>query len=76
MTKGIISGHRIDAVTKNLFIQADAAISPGNSGGPLLDRNGSVIGISVAKFTAKGSEGLGIFIPINDALQAVGMSLK
>jgi S1-C subfamily serine protease len=55
------------------YIQSDAAISPGNSGGPLVDRYGNVIGISVAKFSGRGSEGLGLFVPIRSALDSLGL---
>ena len=67
VTSGIVSGTRIMDGYK--WIQCDAAISPGNSGGPLLDDNGSVIGISTAGFQAQGSQvGLNLFIPIGEAL--------
>lgn len=70
VTSGIVSGlHRsiqIDAnnVIEDL-IQTDASINGGNSGGPLLNSNGDVIGINTAKI--KTAEGLGFAIPINDA---------
>ncbi len=48
------------------FIQTDAAINQGNSGGPLLDINGNVIGVNTAIFsTTGGSVGLGFAIPSN-----------
>lgn len=50
------------------LLQTDAAINPGNSGGPLVDANGTVIGIDTA--TAGNAEGLGFAIPI-DAAKAI-----
>ena len=48
VTRGIISGIRTAGLAT--FVQTDAAINQGNSGGPLLDRNGRVIGITTLKF--------------------------
>lgn len=49
VTKGIISAKR-----GQLWLQTDAAISPGNSGGPLLDRQGRVVGISCFMYRPEG----------------------
>ena len=49
------------------FIQTDAAINGGNSGGPLLDINGNVVGISTAKITDTQVEGMCFAIPISSA---------
>ena len=76
VTKGIVSAIRTDNASGLRYIQADAAISPGSSGGPLFDSTGAVVGISVAKFSGGGAEGLGLFIPISDALKAVGIILS
>jgi S1-C subfamily serine protease len=73
ITAGIISGKR--KIGDKSFIQADAPVSPGNSGGPLLDRYGNVLGISVAKIVSKGSEGLSLFIPINEAIEALNLKV-
>jgi putative serine protease PepD len=47
------------------FIQFSAPISPGNSGGPLVDATGQVVGVAVSKFIDFGAEGLGFAIPIS-----------
>ncbi|HJU64120.1 MAG TPA: trypsin-like peptidase domain-containing protein [Gemmatimonadaceae bacterium] len=47
------------------LIQTDAAISVGNSGGPLVDSQGRVIGINTAVFSGPGVAGLGFAVPIN-----------
>ena len=64
----------------NTYLQTDAAVNPGNSGGPLLNMAGEVIGITSAKTVtasydefgnAISAEGLGFAIPINDAMKIV-----
>ena len=54
--------------TINMF-QISAAINSGNSGGPVYNARGEVIGISTAKYSDTGVEGLGFAIPINDAVR-------
>lgn len=76
VTKGIVSAHRTDAASGMRFIQSDVAISPGNSGGPLFDSEGNVVGISVAKYSVGGAEGLGLFIPIGEALDSIGVTVS
>jgi len=70
VTMGIVSalGRTTNAAINEYenFIQTDAAINPGNSGGPLVDMNGSVIGINTAIFSRSGgNQGIGFAIPIN-----------
>ena len=55
----------------NGLIQTDAAISPGNSGGPLVDSRGRVIGINTAVLAGAGASGLGFAVPINLANDVV-----
>lgn len=54
----------------NMF-QTNAAINEGNSGGPVYDMNGEVVGIASAKYASGSVEGLGFCIPINDVLGMV-----
>ena len=51
VTKGIISAFRKDKINNLSYIQSDVAISPGNSGGPIFNKNRQVIGIYAAKFS-------------------------
>src|SRR4051812_38165911 len=53
------------------MMQTDAAINPGNSGGPLLDSQGSVIGINTAIYGATGNIGIGFALPIARAKSLV-----
>ena len=54
------------SVVTNSFIQTDAAINSGNSGGALLDMSGNLIGINSVKIATTGVEGMGYAIPISD----------
>ena len=59
------------------YIQGDVAVSPGNSGGPLLNTDGSVVGVTVAGFFPSGSQvGLNLFIPIASALEYLGLGVE
>jgi len=74
VTTGIISAldRTIRASERQVFsdfIQVDASINPGNSGGPLLNINGSLIGINTAIF--KEAQGIGFAIPIDKARRIV-----
>ncbi len=77
MTNGILSALdreiNTDGNPQNM-LQTNAAINSGNSGGPLFDMDGNVIGVTTAKYSGSTSsgttiEGLGFAIPINEALR-------
>lgn len=73
LTKGIVSASRTEK--GQAFIQSDVAITHGNSGGPLLDEKGQVIGIAESVIEPGGSQiGLNFFIPIDDALRVLGLT--
>jgi serine protease Do len=69
VTSGIISARNrsIGLSRYEDYIQTDASINSGNSGGPLFDMNGDVIGINTAILGRNGSIGIGFAIPSNSA---------
>ena len=69
VTSGIISARNrsIGLTRYEDYIQTDASINSGNSGGPLFDMNGDVIGINTAILGRSGSIGIGFSIPANSA---------
>ena len=77
VTRGIISGKErfVEVSLSNAYgtdyvmnvLQTDAAVNSGNSGGPLCNSNGDVIGVINAKISSTGVEGMGFAIPIEIA---------
>jgi putative serine protease PepD len=61
VTSGIVSAYRTR--NGNREMQFSAPISPGNSGGPVINLKGQVVGVAVAKYTGDGAEGLSFAIP-------------
>lgn len=73
VSKGILSGRRsFEGVT---YLQTDMAVSPGNSGGPLLDKHGAIIGIVQSKVVMDGVEGIGFALPIARAIEVLGIRI-
>jgi serine protease DegS len=78
VSMGIISGkerNRLGLNTFESFIQTDAAINSGNSGGALINTQGELVGINTAHFynssTSSRSQGIGLAIPINIASEVL-----
>ncbi len=79
VTAGIISakGRDIGAQQFQRFIQTDAAINRGNSGGPLLNIRGEVIGVNTMIATRSGGyQGVGFALPINAAVKVYNQIIK
>ena len=78
VTSGIISARNrtIGLSRYEDYIQTDASINQGNSGGPLFDMNGDVIGINTAILGQSGSIGIGFSIPSNSAKKVVDQLIK
>jgi serine protease Do len=80
VTTGIISALDRNSVRINdfeSFIQTDAPINRGNSGGPLVDMDGNVIGVNSAIVSGSmGNDGIGFAIPINQAANVADMLIK
>jgi len=78
VTSGIISARNrsIGLARYEDFIQTDASINQGNSGGPLFNMNGDVIGINTAILGQSGSIGIGFAIPSNSAKRVIDQLIK
>ncbi len=86
VTRGIISGKErlvevsLSSSTDNDYVmnvlQTDAAVNNGNSGGPLCNSNGEVIGVISAKISKTGVEGMGFAIPIELAKEKAEQIIK
>jgi serine protease Do len=84
VTSGIISAKNRNLGTRGSFkdlryqdfIQTDASINTGNSGGPLFDMSGNVIGINTAILGLSGNVGIGFAIPSNMAKDVIDQLIK
>ena len=75
LTRGVVSAIRKEDGME--YIQSDVTIHPGNSGGPLMDKHGNVVGI-VVKGVASGDSmaNLNLFIPIKAALASLDLRIE
>ena len=71
VSSGVISADRVFDGLR--YIQSDTVVSPGSSGGPLLDETGSVIGLTDLGVQNGGPAGLNLFIPIGDAMDLLSL---
>ena len=74
VTKGIISGKRKDG--ERTLIQTDVSISPGNSGGALINAEGVLIGVVNEKVLGLGVEGIGFAIPTHVIEEALSIEFQ
>lgn len=64
-SKGIVSGVGVNIGEHYLFTQSDVAINGGNSGGPLVNLKGELVGINSIKYSGVGVEGMSFSIPVD-----------
>jgi S1-C subfamily serine protease len=74
VSRGVVSGYA--EWDDRRLIQTDAAANPGSSGGPLIDDEGHVVGITVEKIVGEGFEGLGFAVPADQALSELGVEFR
>ena len=68
LTRGVVSARRV--IDGYSFVQSDASIAPGNSGGPLIDERGALVAITVSSLrTGDAPLGLNFFIPAAEAFE-------
>ena len=72
VTRGVVSANRVfDGFT---FIQSDVAVNPGNSGGPLLDEQGFLLGVTVSGYRIGNAPvDINLFVPVRDAFDFLGL---
>jgi len=75
ITKGIIYSIRKQA-NGSRIMQTDASINLGNSGGPLIDKEGNLLGIVNAKLVGVGVEGISFAIPADEIAKCLVIKIK
>lgn len=73
VSKGIVSGLR--EIAEHRFVQLDASVNPGNSGGPVVGSDGAVLGIASWKLSHVSVEGIAFAVPIDAALASLQVEL-
>ncbi|MBL0045383.1 MAG: trypsin-like peptidase domain-containing protein [Flavobacteriales bacterium] len=73
VTRGIMSGKR--EFEGRTFLQTDVSINRGNSGGPLIDEEGKVVGVATLKVQETGVQGIGVAVPVGKMLEMLNISM-
>lgn len=73
ISKGIVSGIRV--IDEYSFLQTDASVNPGNSGGPLINAKGEIIGVVNMKVIKQGTERIGFAVPIDVAVEKLNLKV-
>ncbi|RQP21647.1 PDZ domain-containing protein [Albitalea terrae] len=71
VTAGIVSAKQRETGQEVSFLQTDAAVNPGNSGGPLISLRGEVVGVNSQSLSRVGFGGVSFAIPIDEAMRVV-----
>ena len=74
IAKGMVSGKRL--IEELVYLQINMAVSPGNSGGPLINEKGEIIGIIQKKIIGKGIEGIGFAVPVETIQSSLNLEIK
>ena len=74
VTRGVVSGYPEQQGKR--FIQTDASVNPGSSGGPLFASDGTIAGITVGKIMGVGIEGLGFALPIREVVHHLSVHIQ
>jgi len=74
ITKGIVSGLKTDSDNSRQYIQTDSALNPGNSGGPLIDQCGRVVGINT--MTMRNNQNVGLAIKTEQAQKRIAEMIE
>jgi S1-C subfamily serine protease len=75
VTRGVVSAVRV--LHGYSYVQSDVSISPGNSGGPLIDEQGRVVGLAVLGARIQNApQGVNLFVPTNDAIAFLSLELR
>ena len=68
VTTGVVSAYRTEEGTD--FVQFSAPVSPGSSGGPVVDHDSAVLGVTTSKITEQNSEGLSFAVTSDEICRA------